>query len=392
MEDVRNIIFVGLYEDDNLGDKIIYECARKLYEKYASGLSYKTKCLSLNPPVEERKPSVIKRAVYKVRKIIGAFLFKRNYFSATTKQKLNEAEKYYYENIQGADLIILTGGGLIKYKYQFCCWGSLSALLRAADKRNIKVWLNAVGVEGYDEREHACRYLKDSIQLPCVKKISVRDDITTLIDKYFDGNPQCECKMVADAAVWAGEVYNITKRNDSKIIGIGIGHKHLFERDEIKHPVKLKEFYIDLIKRLLNEQQSLILFTNGGKEDNETAKEICDAIKSEGIIIELYIPNADKDLIEIIAKCKGIIAARLHSCIIAYSLDIPCVGMVWNEKVAFFGEEIGYPNRFLRDYEIYPQETIAQIEEALENGYDEKKRDEYRETIIDSIKTNIKDI
>lgn len=392
MDEAKNIIFVGLYDDDNLGDKIIYECTKQLYEKYTHVISQKSKSLSLNPPIAKRKPNIVIRAAYKLRRILSSMLLKRNYFSATTTYALKDAQQYYYHEIKGADIIILTGGGLIKYKYQFCCWGTLSALLRAANKHGIPVWLNAVGVEGYDEREQACRYLKDSLHLPCVKQISVRDDITTLIDMYLDGSPQCECIKVADAAVWAGEVYGIKRNNNTDLIGIGIGREYLFYRDEIKYPINLKEFYVELIKCLLNEQKPFVLFTNGDKEDNATAIEICDTFHAIGKSIELHIPKSDKHLIEIIAKCRGIIAARLHSCIIAYSLNVPCVGMVWNEKVAFFGSDIGYSNRFLRDYEMYPQEAITRMEEAIKNGYNGNERDLYRESIINSIKSNSEDI
>ena len=394
MRKVKNIIFVGLYDDDNLGDEVIYKCTKYLYSKYSIDVKYESRSLSLlNPPIGDIIPNIIKRGAYKLRKILGAIFFKRNYFSATTMQKLWDIQQYYYGAIQGADLIIVAGGGLIKYRYQFCCWGSLSVLLRAANKRNIPVWLNAVGVEGYDEKENSCRYLKESLHLPCVKKISVRDDISTLIDKYFDGKPQCECRKVADTAVYAGEAYNNQKLNNSQIIGIGIGDEFLFfGRDEINHPINHREFYIDLIKRLLAEQQKIILFNNGAKEDNKTAIEIFNIFRFAGKSIELKMPESDEQLIEIIAKCRGIIAARLHSCIIAYSLDIPCVGMVWNEEVAFFGKNIGYPNRFLRDYEMQPENALKQIKIALKVGYNETKRDEYRKTIIDNIKMNVEEL
>ena len=66
--------------------------------------------------------------------------------------------------------------------------------------------------------------------------------------------------------------------------------------------------------------------------------------------------------------CQGMIACRMHSNIIAYALGIPSVGLVWNNKMTFWGEKIGYPKRFVQSEELEAQYVAQLCEEILKEG------------------------
>lgn len=384
-----NIALVGLYDDDNLGDLIIYKSVESLYGQSMNVLDLNTRKISLNYPIQSKKPTIVQRIICKIKKILACK--KKVVISASDTLYIKDLQNYYTKELRNINLVIFVGGGLIKYQYQFCCWGSVIALLNAANDQKIPVWFNAVGVEGYDENFESCQKLKKALHLPCLKKISVRDDIDTLIGKYFDNEPTCECVKVVDTAVWASEVYGVVKHQASDVIGIGIGNANLFVRREIKSKVDLEEFYTGIIQKLHAEGRRILLFTNGAKEDNAMALKVLEKFRNIDEI-DIILPENDRHLVQIISSCKGVIAARLHSCIIAYSLNIPCVGMVWNDKIAFFGKDIGYQERFLKANEMQAQEAVVRITKAICDGYDKGNRDRYRNIIKDHIDANIKEI
>ena len=75
-----------------------------------------------------------------------------------TKQKLNYL-KYYNRIIKKQDLIVVNGGGLLKFKVQFF-GASLKALLDIAGRRSIPAVFNSIGVEGFDNNSFKCQVLK----------------------------------------------------------------------------------------------------------------------------------------------------------------------------------------------------------------------------------------
>lgn len=102
--------------------------------------------------------------------------------------------------------------------------------------------------------------------------------------------------------------------------------------------------YMDEIGRLLEERGvDYYYYTNGSFLDNNSllyfAKEY--DIPRERIIL----PQSTRELVETIYGFSSIAAIRMHSSIISYALGVPSVNLVWNDKIPFFYENIGYPGR-----------------------------------------------
>ena len=86
---------------------------------------------------------------------------------------------------------------------------------------------------------------------------------------------------------------------------------------------------------------------------------------------EKYIqkrPAEGAELTRLISGYKGIIAARLHTNIVAFSTGCPSIGLVWNEKLVQWGEGIGYPERFIRAENMRPQAVVRSLLKAMEEG------------------------
>lgn len=373
----RRLIFVGLYNDTNLGDPIIAYSTEWLISQYVE-LSNKSIRLDLFP-----KCSMFNRLKKIVNKIVDYNMYLSDYE--------HSLYKYYKCNINENDLVVVVGGGLIKYKYQYF-YLALINLLKASMDKKANVVFNSLGIEGFDEKSLKCQRLKQTMiaamDNKCLIYISTRDDIKTLHEKYLNSSPQIPCLKVADPAVWCADAFNISRKVNSDIIGVGIIRGGIFYSNGIDYSSdKLQKLYIDIVKRLIENNNKVVLFTNGTTDDNLFAKAIYKKlVKEEGVECELDLPKSAFDLIYNISKFKGIIAGRLHSCIIAYSLNVPAIGLVWNDKLTMFGENIGLLDNFITYDNFSSSYIVDRLKIAINEGYNHDIYKKFKQTIKDSIK------
>lgn len=378
----HKLIFVGLYDETNFGDPIIAYCTEWLYSQHIQG-DFEAIHLSLDYIKESNLPKPW-RGIRKILRLLHLNWVKYNEIFIQ-KQYI----KYYKKNIKTADLIIVVGGGLIKYTYQYF-HPSLDGLMVAAERCGIPVVLNSVGVEGYDGTNKKCLALKSVLHKKALRHISTRDDIKTLYNSYYDGKPSIPCVKVADPAVWAAEAYGIT-RSHSDIIGIGIGRGRLFiDNGKDFSDKQFFVLYIQLIETLSKQGKQVELFTNGLDADNEFACQILKEMRNRNIDIILRIPDTSKEMIENIASYRCIIAARLHSCIVAYSLGIPAIGFVWNDKLKLWGRNIDAEDFFIQTENLNTDYVLTKLERLQDYHYPTTARDKFRDTINNTINDIVK--
>lgn len=360
------ILLVGLYKDSNLGDKVIFDCTKYLLEQ-KENCSFEK--LYLSP-----KLSFLERVLRKLySKIVGekkAFKLLAYFF-----------QRRFYKKIKNADKIFFVGGGIIKWRYQFF-WAQIFCVIKVAEKYNKKVFFNAVGVEGYNEKDWRCKILKNAINSQCVKLITTRDDID-LLNSFYLTNKNIKTFKCADPAVFVSKVYNIQK-NKSDIIGIGLIRKNIFTDNAMNFSSEqVLNLYVSFIKLLQSKNVKFELFINGLLQDLELAQQICKECSLDEKSIS--IPKDEKDLVKIISDYKCVVSGRLHACIISYSLKIPCVGLGWNEKLKMFGKNIGFPERFLEVKELNSENLFNTLQEAIKVDYNEEKRISFEQTQLKSI-------
>lgn len=275
-----------------------------------------------------------------------------------------------FELAKQADLIIFDGGGLVKYRqeefHRF-----VPDLLELAQQCSIPVFFNSVGVEGYDGSDARCVRLAQALNYDCVKGISVRDDIETLRRDYL---PSCPGKAVPaiDPAVFTPQTYGIEKDKDAKVIGLGIVRCRIFEDYGI--PEVTREFQLELWQGIAKKLEDLgyawQFFVNGLRSDYDFALEVLHFMGREAQADTLLAPRPvqSSQLVRTIASYQGIIACRMHANIIAYALGIASVGLVWNEKMVFWGERIGTPERFLTSGQFKPSLIIQCLTDSMAQG------------------------
>lgn len=371
------IVFAGLPANTNYGDVAIFHCCKTLASECLSGEEMDVVDLDL-----QEEDVRYARRPFPTRKVLGLVRRIRALADDTPGEwQRRRLESYYASRIAGASVLIVAGGGLIKYSYQRF-WFYLDSLLAAAQRCNVPVVLNAVGVEGYDPSDAKCRVLKNALSRPIVKAITTRDDLKTLKDGYLPKLNDVFCDRVADPAVWSADAYGVKRDASSDVVGVGLVRGGIFRDNGIDFgPADVVAAYVGILNELDARGISWKLFTNGIPQDLELAQDIFQVIHSRRSTPEVAVPTSARELVETIAGFKGVIAARLHANILSYSLGIPSVGLVWNDKLPMFGACIGYPERFIGHKTFnQPGLVVDRLTKAMEVHYDETSRATYRET------------
>lgn len=276
-----------------------------------------------------------------------------------------------FSQVKYVDAVVFAGGIIKCTNENF--WQYMPEIINEAHKYNVPVFLSAIGVEKFYEDDERSVALKKAINLPCVKGISVRDDIETLKRDYIE-NKDIKLYSVYDPAVWCSDTYKkfIHKKSNKELVGLGITREKLFE--DYGNPQIDRQFQLDFWKGIIEELDKRNVewkvFTNGDTYDEIFAKEVLSYV---GHGEKLPAPLDAQTLVADISQFSSVIAGRMHSNIVSFALSIPSIGFVWNQKLRFWGEKIGYPQRFIECNDLSPQTVISAWEKARVEGCNVKK-------------------
>ncbi|MFW1583305.1 polysaccharide pyruvyl transferase family protein [Vibrio parahaemolyticus] len=369
----KKLVMVGYTHDTNLGDQVIADSAEYLIKKNIIDNEFSVERFNLNYSNEFNSFKRLKRKI--INKILS-----RLSSSSSFNYKVGCYKRDYKNKFNDASAIVFAGGGMIKFKYQDC-WAHISALVDTVANKPCPIFFNAVGVEGYDQSNYKCRLLKESLNHSAIKMVTTRDDLSLLNDGYIE-NGYIKTAQVADSAVFSSEVYGVQKKSRD-VVGLGLVRARIFKDNSIDlDRTQVIELYASLISELEARGQSYQLFTNGLKSDVDILEDLETYLGKQLNVIE---PQTPRELVELISTFKCTIAARLHACIISYSLTVPVVGLVWNNKVKMFGECIGYPERFFSHQDFDANEIIDRLTLSVAEGYEPNHYERYRETVNTSI-------
>jgi polysaccharide pyruvyl transferase WcaK-like protein len=397
---MRKIILFGLQNETNLGDRIIGSCTEWIVNRIVDelGLSnFEIISVDMRGPINskngniKRKKDSYKEYLKKLfpKSIRNEINHWRNYFSDwKNEEKVRARTKLMVENYIDHDVkaIVFVGGGIIKYKAQEF-YLLIDEIVGFADKLEIPVMFNAVGVEGYNPYSRKCKILKEALNKKCVKVITTRDDIVTLM-KYLKINNHCRVKQVADPAFWSDIVYKSDISNEKTYtVGLSVARAGLF----LDHGINIDEktlinFWKELALRLDSLHVSWRFLCNGTEADYAFLEKLLEEaeFKDRKDLVAFPCAHDGGELVNQISQFKGMIACRLHAGIVSYSLCIPEIMLVWNDKQRKFSQFIGYPNRCLERKDISASVAVEMITSIVRVGYpnyikDEKRKETYNE-------------
>ncbi len=383
------IAMIGLNNAKNLGDPLICASTRYLLESAMKeqGIEGEVKVIDLLPDSLKKKKKQKKQG----RNPLKAWLSKcKRLFQFAKELQIRQSDmqeaylSYYRKELEGCSLIVFAGGGLIKYAQQENLNVSISGAIQAAKEKGIPAAFHACGVEGYDKGNPGCKRLEAAINDENVKIVTTRDDFKTLSECYKKREGLFIAKA-ADSAVFAGEILGVKKDEASRLIGIGVIRGDIFENYGTRlSESRLVEIYGEVLKKLKEKGREFKLFCNGYKPDYLFAEKVLEYAGLEEAYL-LKRAESHEELVRQISGFQGVLAARLHACIISYSLEIPVVGLCWNDKLKYFGEETGHPERFLSPEDFSTENIVERVLKAIEEGYDKEAVKRYKEISKDSI-------
>lgn len=375
---IMKIAVIGLYYASNLGDAVICDCTESwVREAYPEA---EIDVLDIEGATEFRKQVLLDEKTARFRKkeaqveywLTEKKLLDMMYF---LNKKEIDARQEFYDSVmkRNYDIAVLAGGQLLMD------WLSLDVceFIRRFEQTGTAVFLNACGT-GQALSKKICDTLKANLSKNVVKYISSRDNVDEIDRLYLSGNRHAI--KTFDPALWTDQVYQV-KKKDSRVIGLGVMNCNYIPQKQ------LEKLWVDVIEELDRRQMAWQMFCNGAIEDYDLGKRILEKLHlSEDKILKY--PERPKELVEQISTFSGIISFRLHSHIIAASLDIPSVALVWDDKLKFFFRGIGHEERCFR-VEDDAKKIVDGFVTACSEGYDrqliEKERQEARKMLLDAI-------
>ncbi len=345
------VLIAGLVNGTNLGDVVIADCTAYLFRKAAA----------------EAKLKKLKIATIDIRK---------------------QKDKASLAKVRNSDLVVFPGGGFIKYKQENFP-KEMGRIVTRAEHYGIPVMYNAMGVEDYNGEDSDCLAMEELLRKPCNQYITSRDFADFLNDTYLN-NHHLSARRVADPAVFCSDVYDVVRDKESDVVGLGVARSELFTDHGV--PVtgeQLLDIWTDIISVLDAKGIKWKLFTNGIGKDEAFLTDLLVRLGREGEreSVSLPRPQTSRELVENISGFSSVIAVRMHANIIAFSLGIPSVAFVWNDKLRFFGQSIGYPDRFIEYDKISDAGYVMDVfEKACKEGCSQKILDREKDSAYASVK------
>lgn len=355
------IAVIGVYYAPNLGDAIICDCvAAWLKEKWPSAVVDVI-------DIENKKEFAVQESAS--MRLLAYRNVKLQWEYWQTIHHIRDRVYYwnradvdsrqdFYEEIAGRhyDAAVFAGGQL------FMDWLSVDVteFLKRFEKTGTPVYFNACGagpaVSARIRELLSCYLRNDNVKL-----ISSRDD-RELIERRYLSNGRTVLKTY-DPALWASDVYETVPADCRDTIGLGVmysGHAPVW---------KITGFWLGMIRELDRRQIPWKMFCNGAIDDYNYASYI---LKKAGLPEEKYLCECAKtpgELVRQIASFRSLISFRLHSHIVAASLNIPAVAIMWDEKLRFFYRNLGHEER-CRTIKDKAACVLKALEKAEKEGYD----------------------
>lgn len=318
-------LLVGEYYSENLGDGVLCKSTEILLREIFPNIEIDVwdlsgRCGFNKDAVADKKWKVKWKAFsYSILESLG---FMDVYLTYRKKRKCgkNKFKSHDY------DFIIFAGG-------QIAVSGFKERVLYILDKfKDIPKVFNAIG-NGNDN----VTWIDDDIcEKYNIKGITYRDGTISLKNVM--------CKETFDTAIISNELIKKNSKDnfiEESVVGIGVMYVPNIDK-EIQN-----KFWKNVFEILNELNINYKIFTNGDPNDYDYAISLC---KMYGISNSKLCarPITPEDLVKLIASFCCILGSRLHSNIIAYSMCVPSVGVVWDKKVSRFFEKVSACERLVK--------------------------------------------
>ncbi len=344
-DDTTEILLITNRDSDNVGDQVIEACDISLIKTIMKNLGF-----------DENKFVVVSRA---------AGMINKKYLRDRKDALLDDPE----EAIANADLVLFGGAPLFNWHHQIF-YERTAITMELAQKHNKPVVFSAIGVEGFDENNERCARLKKTLNFDSVKQITTRDDFESL-EKYVE-NENILIDKVADPAVFTEAIFNSIITSEPQVEKPKVGIFILRAQGFMDNGVNLTaddaaKLWLDLAKKLEESDLDYEFITSGHFGDEAFLDRLVTEYNAplEKCVFNMNDPES---LVNKIKEFSAVVSTRLHPNIISYSLGVPAVGLVWNDKVSHFYKSIGYEDRIINAQGVTADILYHNIKKIIDEG------------------------
>lgn len=264
--------------------------------------------------------------------------------------------------------VIFFGGGIIKPGHSLQLGYCMEPYIRRANELGVPVMISAAGVDGYDADDDESRVFAEILNLPCVKTVTVRDDIE-LLRRVYVTSPEIRVRKVPCPTLLCGELFPMGTIREAGTIGLGVINAK--KMTEI-HPDFTEEKQIALWKGIIEEIEKRgcrwTFFANGLPADHKFAKQILKAMEKP-VSGDTLLPNPQSlhQLLDSFNLFDGIVASRFHAAVPAYSYGVPFVELVWNIKQTHFARDMRLEDSFFDPETASPAQIVGKLFENMKD-------------------------
>lgn len=330
---MKKIVICGVPGSDNLGDAVIAECLALHFETYLKVKAIKCD-ISYREHVEYdgikgNNLTLFNRLPRPFRQCAVLIFFSIKY--------LRTGRSFLEQKMKGADLVVVGGGQLISdVDWNFPL--KLYFITKTAEKLNIPIKIVAVGVANKWSRGGKLLMSKLFNSKKLIS-IGVRDELSrqNLVRHFSIKNSE----TIPDPAMMCSILMPENEKIKAKKIGLGVADLAglNYSSDIVNEDaVNSLQCWDNLFSELAKIDRTIILFTNGAKEDEQFLHQtLVPFLLANERVFEIRSRfKSSKEMVTFVASLHSLIAFRLHSNIIAASFEIPHYAIGWDNKVISF--------------------------------------------------------
>ena len=212
------------------------------------------------------------------------------------------------------------------------------------------------------------------LELRCASFITTRDDAS--FNLISIANKKAKKYKIPDMLFDLGEKYNTKKSSDINHLGICAFNS---PKDSLASDKK-NSFFAEVIDEYINitgGKVSLFAFDIGKQNDMVIAKKIYDLVNNKSNVNIVSHSTNYYDIVNGIAECSKVVAVRFHSAIIALSLNIPVIPVIYSNKMSNLLDDLGYNSQYIYLDKIENMDTKTFLN-VIMNSSDDLKLNSYQ--------------
>ncbi|KHF38265.1 hypothetical protein LQ50_22315 [Halalkalibacter okhensis] len=243
------------------------------------------------------------------------------------RRKINKIKFWmnFEKEIKKLDALVIGGGNMImdltpdtKAAMHF------NRYISIAKKHNKKVVVLSVGIGPFQTMNQQNKAIE---ALESCDFVTYRDESSYLLGA---GNKKDQQYISVDPVFMLPKQLVNGPETKQQVIGIGVIDTLLFDPSMERYSNTLNG-YVNLINRLIELDYDIVVFSTEIADYN-MVNDVVNECNNNRVSIK-YVENSD-ELLELYSNLSALVAARMHSLIIAYTQQIPIIGISWQQKVS----------------------------------------------------------